>query len=387
MILKFFSHPIFKNKYFLLGLWVLVALVVGIKQYTLGTFGVYKIYKDVFDNLIAHKNLYKFHPEFYDNRNYYGPLFGLMIAPFALLPNWLGVSLWILVNAIVLFVALWKLPLTHNQKIMVGYICLNELITSLLNSQFNPLTAAFLIFSFVFIEKKKDFWAAFFICLGVFTKLYGIMGLAFFFFSNNKIKFVLSLVFWSVVFFLLPMLLSSPSFVIQSYQDWYHALIYKNSWNADLTSHTDISVMGMARRISGNPNLSNLPFMAAGAILFAMPYLKISNYKNTNFRLMFLASALLFTVLFSTGSESPTYIIAFCGVAIWFVLQPPTKSILVIALLVFALIVTSFSPTDFFPEFIRDNVINPYSLKALPCLFVWLFLIWQMMKLPTTAQE
>ena len=33
----------------------------------------------------------------------------------------------------------------------------------------------------------------------------------------------------------------------------------------------------------------------------------------------------------------------------------------------------------FFPQFIRTNLIRPYSLKALPCFIVWLVLVFQLL--------
>ena len=41
-------------------------------------------------------------------------------------------------------------------------------------------------------------------------------------------------------------------------------------------------------------------------------------------------------------------------------------------LLIFAFILTSLSPTDLFPRFIRNEVIVPYALKVLPCIVIWL---------------
>ena len=137
--------------------------------------------------------------------------------------------------------------------------------------------------------------------------------------------------------------------------------------------------MGMARRISGNVNLPNMPFLLGGLILFALPYLRISQYKHLAFRLMLLASTLIFTVIFSSGSESPTYIIAFAGVAIWFIVQTSPKNNLVIGLFVFAFCLTSLSPTDLFPRAAKE-FIRLYSLKALPCMIIWFTIIYQMMK-------
>ena len=94
---------------------------------------------------------------------------------------------------------------------------------------------------------------------------------------------------------------------------------------------------------------------------------------------MLLASVLIFTVIFSSGSESPTYIIAFTGVSIWFMVQASPKSKGILFLFVFAFLLTSMSPSDLFPKIIRDTYIKPYSLKAFPCVLVWLIIIYQML--------
>jgi hypothetical protein len=211
------------------------------------------------------------------------------------------------------------------------------------------------------------------------VKLYGIVGLAFFFFSKNKIKFILSLLFCSIVLFTLPMLLSSPEYIIKTYQQWFYDLIAKNSENVGLNSYQDISLMGMIRRIFQDSSISNLPFLIGGIILFGLQYLRIKEYKEQSFRLMLLASVLIFTVIFSSGSESPTYIIAFVGVAIWFVIQPKPNSKLNIGLFILAIILTSFSPSDLIPEYLKVNYIRPFALKALPCVLIWGVIVYEML--------
>ncbi|WP_309597342.1 hypothetical protein [Flavobacterium davisii] len=106
-------------------------------------------------------------------------------------------------------------------------------------------------------------------------------------------------------------------------------------------------------------------------------------FKDRNFQLLLLASVLIFTVIFSSGSESPTYIIAFFGVAIWFVLKGKTMTKTDCFLFVLAMLLTSFSPTDLFPKFVREKYINPYALKALPCVLVWLKIVYEMLVINT----
>jgi len=359
-------------------IYILLALIAGIKQYSHNSYNNYSIFKYVYWHSIDLQNLYGSYPEYLDS-NHYGPLFSLFIAPFALLPDGMGMILWNIVNVLILLYGIYSLPLTENKRAIIAWLCAHETLTALFSFQFNIALTGMIILSFSFLIKKKEVQSAFFIAFGTLVKLYGIVGLAFFFFTKNKLKYILAGVAAFAVLFVAPMLISTPFFIIQSYQDWYHSLVHKNDINASLTSFQDISVMGMVRRISGNINIPNSPFLIGGIIIFALPYLRFSQYKNLAFRLMLLASTLIFTVIFSSGSESPTYIIAFAGVAIWFVIQPNPKSTLVITLFIFAFILTSLSPTDIIPKATKE-FIRLYSLKALPCTLIWLTIIYQMMK-------
>lgn len=379
-ITSFLNLSFFNNRLNIISIWMIITLLSAVKQLKIGNYNNYKIFKNVYFHTIEKLPLYKEYPLEYFDHNHYGPIFSLLIAPFAVLPDYLGIPFWGLFNAGILAWAITQLPLKSSQINAILWICLHELLTTLLGLQFNPMMTAIIILSFVYIEKGKDFWSAFFIVLGVFVKLYGIVGLAFFFFSKNKIKFILSLLFWCIVLFSLPMLISSPEYIIQTYQEWFARLIEKNNENTGLSSYQDISLMGMVRRFFQDSTIPNLPFLISGVFLFGLQYLRIKEYKEETFRVMLLASVLIFTVIFSSGSESPTYIIAFVGVAIWFVIQPKTISNLYIGLFIFAFILTSLSPSDLIPKYLKDNYIRPYALKALPCVLIWFAIVYEMLK-------
>ena len=360
--------------------WILAGLGTIVMQYVLGTkmeINNYIIFISSFSHLTDLKNLYDAYPSEYFDLYLYGPVFAIFIAPFALLPTFISYPLWNLLNALILLYAIFQLPVNDKKRAIVSWIVLGCLITSMLNSQFHAMSVAFIILCYTLIPKKQYFWAAFFLVLGVFIKLYGIIGLAFFFFVDDKPRYVLWLAFWAIILFILPMAFVGMGYTIQCYTDWFNVLVQKNSENVMLeNSRTDVCVMGMFRRLLHNETLSNLYFIVPGLLIFAMPFWKISKFKNVVIQLRVLASALLFVILASTGTESPTIIIGFVGVAIWFVISEKTK--LDISLLVFALIISSFSPTDIFPEYIRDNYINQYALMVLPLLVVWLKLNWEM---------
>jgi hypothetical protein len=86
----------------------------------------------------------------------------------------------------------------------------------------------------------------------------------------------------------------------------------------------------------------------------------------------------MFTVLFSTGSESSGYIIALVGVVIWYTAVPWQRNRWDVALLVFVFVLSILSPSDLFPAYLRKEWVQPYALKALPVTIVWLKLCWEM---------
>ncbi len=367
---------IYSGKIFYQVIWFGLSLAIILKDLLRDKFpNNFLIFKYNFLHLIHQQNLYLPYPE-YNDLNHYGPTFGLLFAPFALLPNIVGVIVWATFNLWILYKAVQLLPINNFPKLMILLICSHELMTASASVQSNPLIAALIIFSYCLIKKEKDFWAALMITLGFFIKLYGIVGLVFFLFSKNKIHFILGLIVWSIVLFIAPMLVSSPHFVIQSYFDWYQDLVNKNLDNG-VSFGTNISVMGMIVKIF-HTKVSNLAVLIPALIIYCIPLLKFKFYKYKRYQLLLLASTLIFTVIFSTGSESPTYIIAFLGVAIWFVIQNKPFSNFNIFLFVLALILTSLSPSDLFPKYFRVNYVIPYGLKALPCLLIWLQIVFDM---------
>jgi hypothetical protein len=310
--------------------------------------------------------------------NHYGVFFSLLIAPFAGMPDWLGISLWNLINTFVFIFAIYKLPFSDSKKAIFGLLCLQEYITAALSLQFNVALTGLLILSAVYIYERKEVQSVTAILIGVFVKIYGIVGLTQFFFIKNKTKFILSGLVIAALFFVIPMIYSSPQFVIQSYADWFHSIVEKNNENQVLGNMQDISLMGFVRRIMGDASISNLVFLAFGLPLFALPYIRIKQYKHYAFQLMILASTLLFLVLFSSSSESPTYIIAVVGVMIWFFLQKE-RTPLITGLLIFVIIFTCFSTSDLFPKSVKNDYIIKYSLKAVPCIVVWLRVVYELL--------
>ena len=373
-----FNKPLILTLWFGLSFFAVAKDVIVHFSNKETTHNNYIIYKHNFLNLIHQQSLFGPEPQYYFDLNHYGPVFGLVIAPFALMPNQLGVILWVMFLAFILYYSIIKLPLNNSQKLVILLLNINSIMGSSGNVQVNPLIVALVIFSFIFIRKQQDFWAALMIILGTAIKLYGIVGLAFFFFSDNKLKFILSLIFWSAVLFVLPMLVSSPGYILKMYHDWYPDLLAKNA--ANLTStRGNVSIMGMITKIFLVKNLSNMLILVPAILVFGASMLRIKYWRNLKYQLLLLSSVLIFTIIFSTSSEPPTYVIAFIGVSIWYVVLDRPITGYERFLIIFALVLTNFSPSDLFPRYLRVNYVIPYALIAFPCLLIWLKIIYEML--------
>ena len=358
-----------------MGLWLLLAVISAATK--VNRSNNFLIFKGTFWHAYNGTSLYEAYPAEYFDVNHYGPLFSLVIAPFAVVPHFVGLLAWTVSLTAFLYVAIRWSQFSQRQQIFLLWFCAHELLTALFMQQFNIAIAAIIVLTYYCIEREKDFWAAFFIMLGTFVKLYSIVGLAFFFFSKHKVNLVGSLIFWAAVMFVAPMpFFHGWDYIVSQYGEWYISLSNKNAENLASIAQ-NISLLGMVRRTTGLA-FSDLWLIVPGLVLFALPYLRISQYKHMAFRQTILASTMMFVILFSTGSESSGYITPFVGVVIWYTAAPWQRTRWDIALMVFVFILSSMSPSDLFPAYIKKEWVQPYALKALPVTLVWFKLCYEM---------
>jgi hypothetical protein len=369
------------NKRFLLVLWTMIGILSGLREVLSRTINNFLIFASSYFHLTQHKNLYAAYPAEYSDFFLYGPVFSVFIAPFALLPVSAGVILWNVANSLLLFYAVYQLPLPDKKKAIASWLVLNSSFTSLVNLQFNGLCTAFIILSYTSLNHKRygDFLSAFFTILGAFIKFYGLVGLIFFFFAGSKKKYLLSCVMCSLFMFGLPMLIAGPGFVWQSYSDWLQILLSENNDNSNpLSTGADMCVMGMFRRVFQDSTLSNLYFLIPGMLLLGTIFLQWRRFEDKKLQLQILASVLIFIILASTGAESPTLLIGMTGVAIWYI--SAEINLIDNILLISALLLSSFISTDIIPAFVRKEYVYRYGLTVLPLLLIWLRLHIQVLK-------
>ena len=376
---RFFERPFWSDWRTITVVYACIPIIIGLLKWHKPNY-TYHIYKSVFWNTIDQLSLYEFYDYLFGDCNHYGPVFAYIIAPFALLPDTWGMLLWECALVTVFYIGVRYMPLLKWQKVFMFWFCLHEVLTPLFVEQFDLAMAGMLLLTFACVQKQKPVWAAFFIMLAMFIKLYGVMGFAFFFFIEDKKKFLLACLGWAALFFVAPMAISSPEYVVQQYFNWYDSLVAKNTQN--LTEHfntTNTSLLGMPRKISGNTEYSDLWLIVPGILLFLSPFRRIGQYKHAAFRYAMLASVAMFHLLFSTGSESYGYIAPMTGFVIWYTTAPFKRGRWALYLLIYAFIFTSLCTSDvLFPRWIWKQWIEPYALKALPTTILWFVLMWEM---------
>ncbi|MBU6193191.1 MAG: hypothetical protein KGQ39_08460, partial [Bacteroidetes bacterium] len=111
------------------------------------------------------------------------------------------------------------------------------------------------------------------------------------------------------------------------------------------------------------------------------------------FRALGLAALMVWMVIFNHKAESPTFVIAVTP-ALWWLLRNRVELALQI-MLVALILLSVLSPTDVFPTVLRKEWVEPYHLKALPAVLVWILMQWSLYRgllsfrpssLPSTGQ-
>jgi len=330
----------------------------------------YIIFQQSFHHLMEGKDLYKTYPHVYADLFKYSPTFALLFGIFAFIPPAAGLFFWNLLNAFLLLYAILLLPKPELKwKIGMLWFMLPELMTSIQNSQSNALIAGMIILSFALLERDRYFLACMSLILAVFIKPFAVAGIVLFLLYRGKGRLAGYTAFWFLCFLLLPLIIIDLPSLGFHYRKWMDLL------GTDYSNYYGISVMGLLYSWFGVGVNKAIVILASWG-LFMIPLVRIKRYTDPAFRLAILSSLLLWVVIFNHKAESPTFIIAISGVAIWFLSRPITRVNTVLAVL--AMVFTSLSVTDLFPVSIRDGFFVPYCIKALPCLLIWFKILYDL---------
>ncbi len=339
----------------------------------------YVIFRSSWHHLASGLNLYGLYPaeqwDFYK----YSPTFALFMGFFAHLPDYLGLSIWNVLNGAALFFAIRMLPFSTKTQCLLLWFMANELMTSYSNTQSNALMCALMVAGFACLHRRQLLWATLWLILATFIKLYGIVGFFMFLFYPGKARAFVYAALWTLFFAALPLCVTSLHTLVWQYQNWYTLI------SADVTTALGISVTGWLHTWFGVS--SGYGYVSiAGLILFLLPFGRISMYKDQTYRLLILALMLIWVIIFNRKAESPTYIIAVTGVGIWYFALP--RAHWRTGLLLLVLVFTSLSTTDFFPRSLANTFFQPYTIKAVPCIIAFVVILTELLLLkPATDSE
>ncbi len=362
---RILGNPRFKDIRFIQYLYIFICILISCKVAFLESCDNYDCFKASWFHLIQNLDLYQPYPLEYHTEYNYSPLFALMMGAFAYLPNWLGIICWNMVHALSFLMAIKLLPLPEKDKKFLLWFCLIEFITAAENVQTNASVVACMLLMFIFQQKGKSGYASFFFVFGVLFKIYILTAGVFFLCYSRKIPFVLKSLGWILLLFFLPLCVISFDQLLILYQNWFARLQVQSL-------RQSLSLLGIFE-LFAIPGFKKEWLMLLGTICMLLVLLKKEAYSDLRFRMMYMGGILMFTVLFNPGVESPTYIIAVAGAALWYISS--SRKAWQGWLMVFVFIFTCLSPTELFPRFIRNQYLVPYRIKAIPCIIVWLFCI------------
>jgi hypothetical protein len=342
------------------AVWLLALVLVSL-QASARHNNNFEIFRTAWDNLVAGRDLYGANPTHEDFYKY-SPTFALLFAPFALVPFAAGVLLWNATNALALYWSIGRV-LEPRAALAARAIVFLDAVGSMQNAQSNALSAGLMILAFSFLHARREVRAALVIAIGTAIKIFPIVAGVFALFRPYRLpRFALVSVAVALVFVAAPLAVLSPAELLAQYRSW-----------GDISGRDALtrgySVMEQVHLWTGL-DWPNWPVQLFGAVVLLAPLARISRWGVERFRLLFLASVLMFSVLFNHKAESPTFVVAAAGVAVWFVVSARDR----LAWSAFALFVvgTVLSASDAMPEALQEGFFEPYRFKTIPVLVVWI---------------
>jgi hypothetical protein len=340
---------------FLLIIFALAAISVSLQSYysplkelwggKYTTYNNYIIFKSSTFHLLNHVNLYDRCPGEYADFYKYSPTFAVLFMPVGLFPDGVGLTLWNLLNALLLLLAFFGLKAgTNRMSTLFLVFLLVDLVTSMQSSQSNALMTGLLIMAYSEVKKGNHFLSALLISLATMIKIYAGLGFLLFFFVGNQRRFLVYSTVCMVGLVLLPVILIGFKELWWQYENWKHLL----AWDREASTGTSlIGIIGLVMPMDA----VKLPLQLIGGVLLLLPLFVVRD-RNEKFERDFLAFILVWMILFNHKAESPAFIIAFSGATLWIMNHLQNRWALLAYIVAFVL--GCFTSTDVFPYDLRQ---------------------------------
>ena len=353
----------------LLALYVGSAALVTLQQAVLGRSNNFRVFRSASLNLFAGRDLYAAHPEQHFDLYKYSPTFALLFAPLAYLPFALAYLCWTLLNALLLWYALDRLLPNRPATVALALVYL-EVLFSMQYGQSNALVAALLILAFVALEQGRQGHAAALIGVDAFIKIFPLAGVSLALFHPRRARFALLAAAALVGLALLPLAVVPPHELAAQYRSW-RAIEAADAPNRGYALMQYLYMVGL--------DWPNWSVQLAGTVVLLLPLaLGRRRWDDAAFRRLFLGTLLVYLVLFNHQSERATFVIAYTGIAIWYVSAPRPVDWVRTAVMALTLLVMVVHDVEIVPRWVKNEILIPYRIKGIPCLVAWLVMEWQL---------
>jgi hypothetical protein len=244
----------------------------------------------------------------------------------------------------------------------VSWFVLLEMLTSIQNDQSNALLVALMLLAYTSLEQDKIGRATALLSLATYIKIFPIVAFAWILFYPSRWKSMAWSAFHVAWMALIPMLFVGKDQLLWQYQNWGAMLAQ------DFSDSFGLSVMAWCQTWFGI--VAKKEILGLGILVFIAFSILWTQYSKARYRINMVAFTLVWMVVFNHKAESPTFVIAMAGVGFWYFTKEKA-SLLDTILIVLAFVFTSLSPTDLFPRALRQMLVTPYILKAVPCIWIW----------------
>lgn len=294
------------------GLAFVAAWQRGVQTSTHATF---PIFRQSFPHLAAGTDLYDRYPAEQGteerDRFKYAPSAAVVLAPLSIMPFLAGLLAWTLVNTLGVYAAVRRL-MPGREGLLAQFIVFPALIAAVQSTSSNGLIAALLVGTFVAIEAGQAWRAAFAVATGTLMKLFPAALLPFVLVNPRRWRIAAAVVAVFALMLAAPLLVTSPAELAAQYRSWVAILLRDEG---DLTFAR--SIMVVFREFSGT-TVANWLFQGIATLILLTPLLRKAKWTDAGFRRAFLASLLVYVVIFNHQSENASYVIASIGLALWF---------------------------------------------------------------------
>ena len=341
----------------------------------------FAIFRASFWHLLRGQDLYAAYPAEHWDLFKYSPTCALLFAPFAALPYGVGLWFWNMLNAIALSGAIVML-LPGRAAVAALLIMLLEALGALQNTQSNALVAGLMILSIVALERGRVAAGAASVIAGAAVKVFPLSAGLFGLLTPMRWRHVAWCVLIGFAFLVLPLAVTSPELLRFQYDSWI-------SVQRQDSTKIGMAWLGGIIEIALGRGVPHAPFQLLGvAIVVTSAWLARTRWNDDAIiRRLLLASLLIFSVVFNHMAESPSFVIAFAGLGIWWATMPRERWRDVLVLMI--VLLGSVGGSDLVPKHIRLEWHARYQIKAVVTLIGWFALqhdLWRRINLDATGE-